>query len=252
VIDARRVQDLELEGLKKERASVLPGGLAILIAVFEALRVEEMTVVESALREGVLYDLIGRRTQHDIREVSIKRFSERFAIDRAHAARVETTALDLFDQVAEEWKLGEFARQLLSWSARLHELGTFLSHASYHKHGAYMLHHADLSGFSRDEQQILAGLVLLHRGKLTESRREEVGPVLTTAILRTALLLRLAVRLHRSRDPEPLPALHLEVDDDELELAIGEKWLKDHPLTEADLEDEATAFKTAGFRLRAR
>src|SRR5262249_34647968 len=144
----------------------------------------------------VLYDLIGRRTQHDIREDSIKRFSERFAIDRAHAARVETTALDLFDQVAGSWKLGEFPRQVLGWAARLHELGTFLSYASYHKHGAYMLRYADLPGFSRDEQQILAGLVLLHRGKLTESRRDEVGPVLTTAILRTALLLRLAVRLH--------------------------------------------------------
>lgn len=252
VIDAGRVQELELEGLKKERASVLPGGLAILIAVFEALRIEEMTVVESALREGVLYDLVGRRTKKDIREDSLRRFSEQFAIDRAHAARVEATALGLFDQVAKEWKLGDFPRQVLSWAARLHELGTFLSHASYHKHGAYLLRHADLPGFSRDEQQILAGLVLLHRGKLTESRRDEVGPVLTTSIVRTALLLRLAVRLHRSRDPEPLPPLQLEVDDDELDLTIGEKWLKDHSLTEADLDEEARAFKAAGFRLRAR
>ncbi len=252
VIDAGRVQDLELEGLKKERAPVLPGGLAILIAVFEALHIEEMTVVESALREGVLYDLVGRRTQRDIREDSIRRFSERFAIDRAHAARVEATALGLFDQVAGPWKLGDFPRQVLGWAARLHELGTFLSYSSYHKHGAYMLRYADLPGFSRDEQQILAGLVLLQRGKLTESRRDDVGPVLTTAILRTALLLRLAVRLHRSRDPEPLPALRLEVDDDDLDLTIGEKWLADHLLTQADLEDEAAAFKTAGFRLRAR
>jgi exopolyphosphatase/guanosine-5'-triphosphate,3'-diphosphate pyrophosphatase len=200
----------------------------------------------------VLYDLVGRRTKRDIREDSIRRFSGQFAIDRAHAARVEATALGLFDQVAAEWKLGDFPRQVLSWAARLHELGTFLSHASYHKHGAYLLRHADLPGFSRDEQQILAGLVLLHRGKLTESRRDDVGPVLTTSILRTALLLRLAVRLHRSRDPEPLPPLQLEVDDDELDLTIAEKWLKDHSLTEADLEEEARAFKAAGFRLRAR
>jgi exopolyphosphatase/guanosine-5'-triphosphate,3'-diphosphate pyrophosphatase len=51
--------ELRLTGLSERRAQVWPGGLAILAELIAVLRVEKLTISDGALREGLLYDLLG-------------------------------------------------------------------------------------------------------------------------------------------------------------------------------------------------
>lgn len=252
LLEAGRVGALRLPGLQSDRRPVLPGGVALLSAVVDALGVERMISSQSALREGVLLDLIGRFRHEDVRGQTIAGLAARCGCEEEQARRVEETVLALFDQVAESWALDpEVDRPLLGWAARVHELGLFVAWSGHHKHGAYLLANADLAGFSRPEQQALAALVLGHRGRLELARLTELCPS-HAALLRLVVLLRLAVRLHRSRAARPLPPLRLEARAGTLALTLPAGALDDRPLTRADLTEEAEMLRGAGFELLVR
>ena len=142
------------------------------------------------------------------------------------------------------------ARRLLCWAAQLHEIGLDIAHDRYHHHGEYIVANSDLPGFSRTEQHTLATLVRAHRRKFPSSLIEELHPSARRPVERLAILLRLAVVLHRSRSPHPLPEPELKVSKKSLQLGFAEGWLAEHPLTRADLESEAAALDAAGYRLR--
>lgn len=251
LVETGRVGRLRLPGLQRDRRPVLPGGVALLSALVESLGIKRLTTSQSALREGVLVDLIGRFRHEDVREATIGGLADRFGCDPGQAARVTATALSLFDQVARDWFLDDAPwRPLLAWAARVHELGLFIAWPGYHKHGAYVLAHADLPGFSRHEQEVLAALVLAHRGKLDAERLAELCPDLPPGLLRVAVLLRLACRLHRSRGPRPLPPITLTASGNALQLAFPEGELALRPLTRADLAEEALALSRAAFSLQ--
>ena len=85
---------------------------------------------------------------------------QRYHVDLAQAARVEQTALGFLAQVARRWQLEDpLAELALRWAARLHEIGLDVAHSGYHRHGAYLLENADMPGFAREEQRILARIV---------------------------------------------------------------------------------------------
>lgn len=250
LIKAGSVARLELPGLADDRRPVLVGGVAILSAVFATLGIERMSYSDSALREGLLYELLGRRKDSDIRVETVDRVAGRFGVDTEQARRVEVTALALFDQVASAWELRpEEHRPLLSWAARLHEVGIFVAFSGYHKHGAYILAQAELPGFSRQSQGALAALVLGHRGKLDLERMRLWYPNLGPAALRLAVLLRLAARLHRSRSPTRAMEPGLTVVPEGLCMRVPGGFLDVHPLTRADLAEEEAELKAVGIRL---
>lgn len=251
LLSAGRVGALRLPGLQRDRRAVLPGGVALLSAVMDSLGVTRMSTSPSALREGVLVDLLGRFRHEDVREHTIQHLAERFSVDLGQAQRVSGTALELFDQVARLWSLDpEIHRPMLAWAATVHEVGLFIAWPSHHKHGAYVLAHADLPGFSRPEQETLAALVLGHRGKLDADRFKATAPSPPPELDRLMVLLRLSCRLHRSRSPRPLPPLTLEVADKSLNLKFQAGALDERPLTRADLTEEAEMLLAAGFSLQ--
>jgi len=131
----------------------------------------------------------------------------------------------------------------------LHEIGLVVSHAQFHKHGAYLLAHADLAGFSLQEQALLAALVRAHRRKFPLAVFEELPTTWQRPARRLALLLRLAVLLHRGRAAVRLPPLRLKADGARLRLVFPPGWLAAHPLTRADLEAERAWVERAGFAL---
>ena len=250
MIAAGSVSKLKLAGLSPDRAPVFPGGVAVLLAVFEALGLEQMSSSDGALREGLIYDLLGRIRHEDVRTRTVENLMQRFQVDTEHARRVEATALGLLEQVADAWGLNEDHATTLSWAARLHELGLAIAHNQYHKHGAYVLANADLPGFSRPEQEVLALLVRAHRrkfpAKLFADLPKEQGP----ALLRLAVVLRLAVLAHRSRD-EGVPVVSRVITSgDALKLQFPPGWLEQHPLTRADLLNERAALKVAKLKLK--
>lgn len=250
LVSCGRVADIALEGLAEERRPVFTGGVAVLSAVFTALGIERMQVSDEALREGLLYEMMGLVRHLDVQERSVAVLAQRFGIDEAHAGRVRDTALVLFGQVVRDWDLTDpLMPNFLTWAARLHEIGLAVAHSQYQKHGAYLVSNADLSGFSRPEQCLLASLVLGHRRKFQVQDFAGLPTPWRRAAPRLCILLRLAVLLHRSRSAVAKPHPLLTAREDGLVLGFPPHWLDDHPLTRYELEEEAQRLAAAGIQL---
>lgn len=249
-LQATQLQKLKLKGLSERRSPVFLGGLAIISGIFEGLNLKQMQVSEGALREGLCYDLLGRHSDEDVRERTIQFLTARYGVDTAQAERVENTVLSCLEQVAKGWQLldEEFAHSL-SWAARLHEIGLTISHHHYHKHGEYILQHSDLAGFSQQEQQILAVLVRSQRRKFNVELCQTCLHIAPEKLLYLCVLLRLSVLLHRERSRLLLPEFKIFIIADSLKLIFPRGWLAQHPLTQADLEQERDFLKSAKLQL---
>lgn len=248
MIEQGRIDRLVIPELSEERATVMPGGLSILLAAFKSLRIDRMTAASGALREGLLYDTLGRIRHEDVRDRTVERLTERYGIDREHALRVQATARECLAQVAHAWALHHPDHGLmLDYAARLHELGLTVSFSGFHTHGAYLLTHSDMPGFSRDQQAYLAALVAAHRRRPKPDRLEALRTTGGETALRLSVLLRLAATLNRARDPAQLPPLQLTAAGPVLELQLPEGWLRNHPMTAADLRQQQEYLATAGF-----
>ena len=243
-LSAGDFRKLSLEGLKEDRIPVIAGGTAIMSAVFAELGLEEMKVADGALRDGVLWDLLGRVHHRDIREVSIDQFGHTHHIDAAQAARVRDLALVLLKQVAPD--ASEQLVSFLDWAARLHEVGMSIAHGQYHKHSAYILAFADMPGFSRLEQGYLSNLVLAQRGKLAKMREAfDDDPRLATL----AFCLRTAVIFYRSRRSFALPKMEAEARAEGYRLRLPRDWLEDNTLVWHALEEEREQWRSVGLEL---
>lgn len=241
---------IDLPGVKPDRAPVFAGGVSILIAVFRSLKIDAMTVSPGALREGVLYDMVGRIHHRDVRDRTIDRLINQYHVDRKQSKCIKGAALALLYQVGKEWNLDiDSSARILSWAAYLHEIGLVLSHSEYNKHGEYLLKNSEMPGFSRNEQKMLATLVRGHRKKIRDEVFGEIPPERWDEMLRLCVLFRLAVLLYRSRHREDPPPVKLAAGKKSLELSFPGGWLEEHPLTRADLEQEAALLKEIGFEL---
>lgn len=252
LIKRRHVDDLALPGITRQRAAVFPGGLAILRAIVETLGVKVLHTSEGALREGLLYDTLGRFHHADIREHTVADLTRRYHVERDHAQRVRNSALQLLVDVAADWHLRlDEDEALLGWAAALHEIGLDIAHNQYHKHGGYLLQHMDLPGFSRSEQQRLAFLVRAHRRKFPIELLTAFPPAQATELCRLAVLLRIAVVLRRNRSSEAPPLIHASIrQQSTLRLEFPRDFLRDHPLTALDLAEEAEYLKSTPYTLQ--
>jgi exopolyphosphatase/guanosine-5'-triphosphate,3'-diphosphate pyrophosphatase len=246
LLKAGDINSISLPGLRADRVPVLLGGFAIMAAIFAELKVKRMTIATGAMREGILYDLVGRFHQRDMRDGTVQHFMQRYHVDIAQAERVERLAVDLLRQMTDDAAF-EVEEQILMlrWAARLHEVGLAIAHSGFHKHSAYIIRNADMPGFSRMEQEHLGRLVLGHRGGL----RKMQGLLDVPERVMPALALRLAALFYRSRAGVTPPDIRLAVAGSKVEIALSESWLAEHPLTAAALETEAIEWKGLGVKL---
>lgn len=245
LIRAGSIRHLELDGLRPERAPVLPGGLSIMLAVFKALGVTEMLTTDSGLRDGVLSELQGRFHHRDIRMATVQEFARRYDADPIQAARVKRLALHLYQQSARHEVFEHYA-PYLEWASHLHEAGISIAHAGYHRHSAYIVDNADMPGFSKPEQAIIGGLCQGQRGRLAKvaNRISHFDGWLMV------LCLRLAVLIHRGRNLNRAPRLELTTDGKSFCLKVQRGWLQNHPLTLSNLEQEARQWGSLGIPLK--
>ena len=232
LLEVGHAERVQLEGLKPERAPVFAGGVAILLALFKSLKVQHMAVSSGALREGVLYDLLGRIQHEDVRERTIANFQESFQVEREQALRVEGTALALLRRVADAWDLAsQEAERMLSWAARLHELGLAVSYSHHNRHGGYLIANSEMQGFSQEDRHVLAAIVASHRRKVRAEVFAELRGHRVHLAQRLAVLLRLAVVLNRGRRrPSHLPTT-IDAHRRGLRLVFPTAWIEEHPLT---------------------
>lgn len=243
-----RVIAEELPGIKPHRVPVLAAGLAIMIAIFEELKVKTMQRGEGALRMGVLYDLLGRDSHRDKREETVVHLSKRYRVDKLQAQRVEQAALALFKQ--SDLKSTPEIKDLekaLGWAADLHEVGLSIAHHDFHKHSAYVLGHADMPGFSKDDQSLLAFLTLHLQGKL-DKLNDSV--TISTEQKLTLLCLRLSVMLMRRREDLEYRPLRLQMDRSGATLFVDKQWIAARPLSEFSLRTEQSEWAKANFRIK--
>ncbi|WP_397377236.1 exopolyphosphatase [Pseudomonas sp.] len=249
---AGEAEKLDLDGIKPDRRAIFPAGMAILEAIFDACDIQRMSHSEGALREGVLYDLLGRHQHEDVRERTLSSLMERYHVDLEQAARVESKALSALDKVAQDWGLeDDWHRELLSWAAKVHEVGLDIAHYQYHKHGAYLVEHSDLSGFSRQDQQMLALLVRGHRRNIPKDKLAEFGAE-GIKLTRLCVLLRFAILFHHIRGTQEMPNVELKASEQRLDILFPEGWLECNPLTQADFTQEAEWLKRIGIELSVR
>ena len=239
VIEFDNIDKLQLPGLSERRSQVWPGGLAILVELMKVLRIERLKVSDGALREGLLYDLIGRLQHEDARERSVIALANRYNVDQVQADRVGQTAGALLGQVATAWQFeSALATNVVQWAAHLHEIGLDISHDGFQKHGAYIAENADLPGFPRSEQKLLAWLIASQRLAIDKSRLRALPGSWQDQALKLSIVLRLAVLLNRSRGSLDLSGISAMAKDSCLRLVFPHGWLDANPLTVADLNRE--------------
>ncbi len=246
LIRAKEVKKIQLNGLSDDRSSVISGGLAIMLAAFEELGIKKLTVANSALREGVLYELLGRMQHQDTRQATVNSFMRRYHVDKAQVKRVKTLSIKLLSNVKNKLAMdADQARQYLAWAAQLHEIGISIAHSGYHKHSAYIIENADMPGFSKMEQETI--------GFLVRSQRRSLAKLAMPAIHEDrcvlSMIFRLAVLFHRNRQDIEPPELNLGWSRTGFGLDVEQKWLSDNPLTQAELMAEVGYWKDINITL---
>lgn len=250
LFSAGHADNIVVPGLKPERRPTFAAGIAILTAVFECFDIKQMDFSTGALREGVLYDVMGRYAETDIRERTVNYLLNQYHIDTEQAKLVTHTALSALAQVKDDWNLNSISSEdLLRWAGLLHEVGAGISHSRYHKHGAYIISESDMPGFSQQEQQALANLILRHRRKFTQSLEFRFTKSDQQDLDRLSILLRLANLLHHDRKEGDMPIFTLKADDKSLHAEFLPGWLEGRPLTLANLQREAEALALGGYLL---
>lgn len=245
MVRAGNADELKLDGLKEDRRPVLGGGVSVLLALFELFELDAMHRAEGALRQGALFDLIDRENdQTDVRERTVRWLGERFTTDKAQAQRVSRVATHLFAQIATADPQNGRYSQKLDWAARLHEIGTHISHSDAHRHGAYILDHVDAPGFALPELHRMSQLVLGQRGKLRKLEAELDDELFAKQLL----CLRLAVLLcHARKDPD-IGALRMGYKARQFKLTTVPGWSRQYPQSAWLLEEEVLAWQRSNWR----
>jgi exopolyphosphatase/guanosine-5'-triphosphate,3'-diphosphate pyrophosphatase len=250
LINAEHVDSIELQGLGKKRQPVFPGGFAVLSALFDAFAIKEMHVADGALREGLIFDMLGRHHEKDVRIRTITNMIKRYGIDKLHAEFVKQTALFCLAQVSSDLGItnDEWAK-MLSWAAELHEIGLDISHQQYQKHGAYIISNSDMMGFSRLEQDMLAVMVQSQRNKLDLELFAFLPEDWESIVLKLTIILRISIALQRSRMHKEKSDFTFEFRKQRIILTFPNGWLDERPLTVSDLQQERKYLKDINIEL---
>ncbi|GAC1405806.1 MAG: exopolyphosphatase [Burkholderiaceae bacterium] len=233
-----------LAGMKQDRASVIVGGLSILIGVMQELGIHSVQPIEAGLRMGVLWDLHLRATKRDRREQSVRGFMRRFQANEIRANRVADYASRLLALMKPS---DEATTRNLYWSGLLHEVGLSVSHSGYHKHSAYLIENADLPGFTTREQRTMAAMTVAQKGNL-----RKVGNALDELeFARAVLALRLAVLFSHARLGLEGAELRLKMKS-RIELEVRAHWLAEHPTVAYWMQKEREHWQDIGMEFTVR
>ncbi len=250
VLSFSRLEDIQMEGLSEIRAPILPSGLAILIAIYEILEIKNIQYSTGALREGVLYDLLGRIQHEDVRDRTVRALMQRYHINIGDSKEIKVTSLSLLRLLGSTALHDNKNASFLAWASLVHQLGLSVSHSQFHRHGSYLIRHSDLPGFSKKEQAFLAAIIANHRRRFTPLKKKSPQNHLKHDFEVLTVCLRLAVLFHRGHNEIEISQVEFSKISSRYLLIIPDKLLHENPLLRADLEQEAKYLKDAGIKLK--
>jgi exopolyphosphatase/guanosine-5'-triphosphate,3'-diphosphate pyrophosphatase len=243
-------RDLKLQGLTEDRQPVLAAGLAILIGIFKSLKIDQMEFSPAALREGVLYEMEDHLKHVDIRERSAESLATRYDVDVKHAKRVLTTTMTLYQKIKKSWEVDDTElKNLLAWSALLHEVGLQINTRGIQRHSGYILQNIELPGFGQEQQNLLATLARFHRKKIKAVEIPEFTILAQNQVYKLISLLRLGVLLNMKRQDDILPEISLKAKENNLHVQFPKGWLELKPVFSADIDRESDYIKELGLTL---
>ena len=241
-----RIDDIDLPGLSETRKGVVTAGLAITLGIFDGLQIPLMRTSAGALREGVIYDLLGRFSHEDVRNRSVSAMQQRYSVDQRIADLVTQRVTILAEATKEHWGLQVDDIELLKWAGALHEIGVAISQKNYSQHSAYLVLNTDLPGFAQQDQEVMATLITGLKGKPRSELLDGVAKRKRRRVARMMVLLRLAVMLKHVEALEEIPDLSVSADESSLTLAFPQSWGEDHPLTVWEIEQSGAAMEKLG------
>lgn len=250
LLNFKSTSEVQFPGLSEQRQPVIVGGLVMLAACFATFELQSIRTSPYALREGLLYDMLGRLEHRDPRESTVLAFKRRHNVDEAQTERVKYTVSLLFEQVSEGCGLGAIHHKMLLWAAELHEVGLSVSHSPYQEHSGYLVQQSDMPGFTTTEQLFLAALVRHHRRPIAVDFAQFLPERVHQVLKQSLLCLRLACIFCRSRDSKAIPELQLKASGRKFTLKLTEAWMRSHPLSMHDLQTEALELRPIGIQLR--
>ena len=250
LLRTRYVDKLRLLGLKEDRKAVIAGGLSIMIAVFDFLKIETLNVAKGALRHGLLYDMLARENDIvDIRNASVQRLARKFDVDETHATTVAEVAEKLFEKISDDIQFAPGERlahaRKLRWAGLLHEIGCIVSPIDAHLHGAYILDHTEPAGFSQSELHCLSLLILGHRAKLKRLEADFSDRIFVMQLA----CLRLAVILCHARQMPNLRGIQLNYSSNTIQLTLPKSWPEKYPQSYYLLDEEKLAWQKTSWLL---
>jgi len=230
-----KVQDeLSLTGLAEERAPVFVSGLSILIMLFRELSIEGMLASGGALREGVINQLMGEEVSDDICLQTCKSIQQRFQINVDQAQQVTTTAI-LFSQQLE---LSGALQAYLTFSAMLHEVGLSVDYDNAQKHGHYLLDNMTLSGFSKQQKNLVIALVSNYKGNIQTQLLSEQKCCDEIQAAKLLFCLRLAVICVGRFQIDRCAGISVMNIHDEILIKVSQQLKETAPLLIAQLNDD--------------
>jgi exopolyphosphatase/guanosine-5'-triphosphate,3'-diphosphate pyrophosphatase len=247
-IKANTANNISLESIEPSRFTVIASALAIISSCMDLFAIKEIDVSSAALREGVLHGL--NETQEDIspRDRTINNLLDLHHIDYVFSKRV-LLQLQLFNEQlgSQGLKLPETEFMFLQYAALLHEIGLNINSKKRQKHGAYIIEHSNLPGFSEQEKQIIAAIVGHHRGKI---RLIQSFDLLTESkYLQLVQLLRVAILLTLGRREFPAQTAKISYHEQELQMTLPVSLFKNSELFSL-LEKEIIMQRKVGLSLK--
>ena len=238
-IQCGKLEELEIEGLTLERALVFPSGLSILIAIFESLDIDSMTLAGGALREGLIYGMLNLPVESNIRQRTIKAIQRQYMIDTKQAELVGQTSARLCQQLQQSWEINETMSDMLRWASQIHEIGLSVEFKQSAQHAYYLINNMDMPGFTPAQKKLIAALLLNQTNPLNIQVLAEQNAISQQQALRLARLLRIAILLCRSRHPDLIPDIRLESENERLSFHIAKEWISQYPLQAETLLQES-------------
>ncbi len=215
----------EVAGLSQARAEIIVAGGQILEAAMETLGVDELSVCDWALREGVIIAHLLRagatmttlpaRLERDPSLRGALALAARYQADLKHSNRIAYLAQQMFDDLRPLHILGSEHRRLLAAAAILHDIGYFVSHTGHNKHSAYLIQNSDWSGFTASELSIIANVARYHRSSTPKGKHPYYAAHSAedrAVVRKLAAILRLADALDRDHEGR-VRSVSCEIDE---------------------------------------
>ena len=233
LIDLKPEKRSRVEGVSEKRTDAIHLGGVLLCELLEMAGVEEITLCDASLREGLILDYLERHAQQvdalneekDLRHRKAAQLVNKYASNWEKNTHIADLAMQLFEQTKTIHELGELEKGILEYAALLHDIGLYVSHSGYHKTSRYILEKTDPRGFTDEEMLLIGHVARYHRRakpKKKHGKFKKLGDRHRKVVRVLAGLLRIAVGLERSQS-QLVEKVSCKISEETLEIvAMGQ------------------------------